>query len=110
MVALLSVLSSLRTLSLEFQSPQSGPDWGTRSLFPLKRSIIPALREFHFKGVTEYIEDLVTHIDTPQLDRMHITFFNQIDFDCPRVAQFINCTLTFRILYHFDQFGSHRSQ
>ena len=99
MVVLLSVLSSLRILSLEFQSPQSGPDWGTRSLSPLKRFIIPALREFQFKGVTEYIEDLVTYIDTPQLDRMHITFFNQIDFDCPRVAQFINCTPTFMILY-----------
>jgi hypothetical protein len=34
----------------------------------------------------------VTCIDTPQLDHMQITFFNQIDFDTPRLAQFINRT------------------
>jgi len=45
-----------------------------------------------FKGVTEYLEELITPIDTPQLDYTVITFFNQIDFDCPRLAQFINRT------------------
>jgi F-box-like len=91
-VALLSGLPSLRTLSLEFRSPQSRPDSERPSLPPPKRSILPALDEFRFRGVTEYIEELMTRIDTPRLDRMYITFFNQIDFDCPRLAQFINCT------------------
>jgi hypothetical protein len=94
MVALLSLLSSLHRLILEFKSPQSCPDLESRSLPPPKRSTFPALHEFNFKGVTEYLEDLVTFIDTPQLDCMDITFFNQIDFDCPRLAQFINCTPT----------------
>ncbi|KAF8503298.1 hypothetical protein F5888DRAFT_1799647 [Russula emetica] len=92
MVALLGALSSLETLTLEFRSPQSRPDWENRSLPPSRRSVLPILRQIHFKGVTEYLEDLVTRIDTPQLDKMDITFFNQIDFDCPRLAQFINCT------------------
>jgi hypothetical protein len=34
----------------------------------------------------------VTDIDTPQLDDMQITFFNQIDFDTPQLVQFINRT------------------
>jgi hypothetical protein len=34
----------------------------------------------------------VTGIDTPQLYLMCIKFFNQIDFDTPRLAQFINRT------------------
>jgi hypothetical protein len=34
----------------------------------------------------------VTRIDTPQLDGLEITFFNQIDFDTPRLVQFINCS------------------
>jgi hypothetical protein len=97
-VALISVLSSLRTLYLRFQSPQSRPDWQSRSLPPPNRSILPALKEFYFIGVTEYLEELVTCIDTPQLDRIGITFFNQIDFDCPRLAQFINCTLNLMAL------------
>jgi hypothetical protein len=91
-VALLSVLSSLERLSLEFRSPQSRPDWESRRPPPPKRSLIPALVYLFFKGVTEYLEDLVTYIDTPQLGDIYITFFNQIDFDTPRLAQFINRT------------------
>jgi hypothetical protein len=49
-----------------------------------------------FKGVIEYLEDLVTFIDVPQLNILHITLFNQIDFDTPRPAQFINRTPKFR--------------
>ena len=92
MIALLSVLSSLKSLILHFRSPQSRPDRESPSLLPLKRSILPALTNLDFKGVTEYLEELVIGIDTPQLDFLGITFFNQIDFDIPRLAQFINCT------------------
>ena len=90
MVALLSVLSSLETLLLEFRSPQSRPHWESRRSPSSKRSVIPALNYFHFKGVIEYLEDFVTFIDAPQLNILHLTFFNQIDFDTPRLAQFIN--------------------
>ena len=90
------MLSSLRSLHLEFQSPESRPDWGSRSLPPPKRCILPALEIFDFIGVTEYLEELLIRIDTPHLDFMHITFFNQIDFDCPRLIQFINCTPALR--------------
>ena len=98
MTALLSVLSSLETFILQFQSPRSRPDWESPSLPPRKRSILPALTSLVFKGVTEYLEELVIGIDTPQLDFLTITFFNQIDFDTPRLAQFINCTPTLRVL------------
>ena len=93
-VSLLCALSSLDTLTLEFQSHQSRPDWGSRSLPPPKRSILPALDQFRFKGVVDYLEELVTFLDTPQLNLLFITLFNQIDFDCPRLAQFINRTIT----------------
>jgi hypothetical protein len=95
MVALLSGLSRLEDLTLGFRSPQSRPDWESRRLPSPKRSILPTLWRLCFKGVTEYLEELVTRIDTPQLCSMDITFFNQIDFDIPRLAQFVNCTPTF---------------
>ena len=38
----------------------------------------------------------MTRIDAPQLDQIRITFLVQIDFYCPRLAQFINCTPAFR--------------
>src|SRR6266852_4419415 len=77
MVTFFSVLSGLEGLCLEFESPQSHPGWESQSLPPPKRSILPALKEFYFQGVTEYLEELVTHIDTPRLDKMNIIFFNQ---------------------------------
>ena len=95
-VAPLSVLSGLKALLLHFKSPQSRPDWESQSLSPPGRSILPALIEFRFKGVAEYLEELVTRIDTPQLSVMDIRFFNQIDFDCPRLAQFTDCTPTLK--------------
>ncbi len=96
MAALLSVLSSPESLILRFQSPQSRPDWESRRPPPPKRSVIPALNQFTFKGVIEYLEDLVTYIDAPQLDGFRIAFFNQIDFDGPRLAQFISRTPALR--------------
>ena len=38
----------------------------------------------------------MTGIDAPRLSDLCIIFFNQIDFDTPRLAQFINRTPTFR--------------
>ena len=107
MVTLLSVLSSLQGLTLEFASPQSRPDWEARRPPPSKRSVIPALISLYFKGVFEYLEDLVTFIDAPQLEGMDITFFNQIDFDIPRLAQFINRTPKLRKRYANVQFDDY---
>jgi hypothetical protein len=92
MVVLLSMLSSLKILSLGFESPQSRPDQGSRPPPPLKLSVIPSLTRLFFKGVTEYLEDLVTCIDAPQLDEFQIVFINQIDFDCSRFGRFIDRT------------------
>jgi hypothetical protein len=97
-IALISALSSLETLCLKFEFPESRSHWQSRSLPTIKRPVLPALNEFRFKGVTEYLEELVNGIDTPQLEKMDITFFNQIDFDCPRLARFINRTPTLRAL------------
>jgi hypothetical protein len=80
------------TISTVFQSPQSCPDREIRRSPPSKHSVTPALISLNFKGVIEYLEDLVTGIDAPQLDEMQLTFFNQIDFDTPRLAQSINRT------------------
>jgi hypothetical protein len=51
MVALISPLSSLKILSLDFGPSSVFPDWETRSLPPRKRSILPTLYKFDFKGV-----------------------------------------------------------
>jgi hypothetical protein len=90
MVASISVLSSLKTLLLGFRSPEPPFVSESRSLPPAKRSILPALKRFTFRGVSEYLDEFVTRIDTPQLYNLDVTLFNQIG--TPRLAQFINRT------------------
>ncbi len=51
MVAVLSVSSSLKTLSLGFESHKTRPDWGSRRPPLLKRSVILSLTCLVFKGV-----------------------------------------------------------
>ena len=92
MVAALSNLTSLEYLSLYFTSPESCPDLETRRLPPSTRFALHILKYFEFKGVFEYLEDLVTDIDAPQLKSLEITFFNDIVFDMPQMCQFISRT------------------
>ena len=92
MAAALSNLTSLESLLLNFTSPESCPDLETRRLPPSTRSVLPVLTRFRFKGVSEYLEDLVTDIDAPQLNKLKITFFNDIVFDTPQLSQFISRT------------------
>jgi hypothetical protein len=94
MATCLSMLTSLEELQLEFESPQSCPDQESRRPPPPTRSVLPALTNFWFKGVNEYLEDLVARIDAPRLYRLSTTFFNDIDFDTPELNQFISRTPT----------------
>ena len=89
-VAALSTLTSLERLSLGFESPLSRPDWANRRLPPPVRSVLPVLHTFSFKGACEYLEDVVTCINAPRLNKLYIILFNQIVFDMPQFTQFIS--------------------
>ena len=88
----LSTLTSLRVLRLGFQSFLSLPDRPSRRPPPPKRFVLPALIQFGFRGVVEYLDDLMARIDAPLLKKLRITFFNQTLFDTPQLVQFINRT------------------
>ena len=87
MVAALSTLTRLEELWLEFRSPQS--HYHLPSLPPLARTVLPSLTDLRFKGVSEYLEDLVARIDAPQLHSLGATFFYQLLFDIPQLTQFV---------------------
>jgi hypothetical protein len=94
MVTCLSSLIRLQSLILGFRSPLSRPDRGHRRPRPppLTRTVLPALTYLMFRGISEYLEDLVMRIDTPHLHQIDITFFNQLIFDTPRLRQFLGHT------------------
>jgi hypothetical protein len=92
MVTALSALTMLKDFQLQFQSHRSCPDRERRHPPLLTRSVLPALIQFIFGGVAEYLEDLVARIDAPLLDRLEITFFRQLIFHTPQFAQFIGRT------------------
>ncbi len=91
MATALSVLTRLETVSLDFQT-RSYLGRGYRHPPPPTRSVLPALTEFYFEGVSEYLEDLVAWIDAPLLDSFEVTFYPQLIFHTPRLAQFIGRT------------------
>ena len=95
----LSALTSLEKLTIEFESPRSRPDRRRRPP-PLTRTLLPALTRFEFKGVGEYLDDLVARIDAPLLDNLEITFFHQLIFDTPQLTQFISRTPNFKACDH----------
>ena len=90
-VTALSSLTDLESLALEFQSPLSHPGRASRRPPPPTRTVLPVLVYFSFKGVYEYLDDLVARIDAPQVN-LYITFFNDIVFDAPQLIQFIGRT------------------
>ena len=92
MVAALSTLTSLKSLRLVFKSPRSCPNPASRCPPPSTQSILPVLTSFWFRGVSEYLDDLVACIDAPQLNKLQITFFNDIVLDTPQLVRFIRQT------------------
>jgi hypothetical protein len=88
-VTAFSTLTSLERLRLEFQSPRSRPDRTSRRP---TRTVLPVLRYFEFRGLSEYLDDLVARIGAPRLSNLKITFFNDIVFDALQISQFIGRT------------------
>ena len=95
MVTGLSGLTRLERLAIAFDSPQCRPDANNRRPPPPTRTLLPLLTAFQFKGVGEYLEDLVAQIDAPILNALEITFFHQLIFDTPQLTQFISRTPKF---------------
>ncbi|KAI9456588.1 hypothetical protein F5148DRAFT_1369711 [Russula earlei] len=92
----LSVISRLEALRLEFQSPQSRPDPASRPRPLLTRSVLPALTDLQFRGVHEYLEDLLAGIEVPFLNKLWITFFMDLDFVVPQLHRLITHAEWFR--------------
>lgn len=86
MVMGLAALSRLRSLSITFRRPTLRPE---RKYVP--RTALPALTSFLFRGVSDYLEDLVARIDCPRLDRIEIEYWYQrVGFQVSELFKFIS--------------------
>ena len=104
MATCLSTLTRLQELILSFRSPQSRPDFDESSqlLLPLTHIILPSLTHLCFRGVTEYLEDLVARIHVPLLENIEITFFNQLIFGLSHFPKFLCRTEKYAALDQAD--------
>ena len=88
-VTALAGMTNLECLFIKFDSHLFFPHRESRSLSPPTLIVLPTLTRYEFTGASEYLEDFVTRIDAPSLNSTYITFFPQLIFDLPRLAQFM---------------------
>ncbi|KAI9510571.1 hypothetical protein F5148DRAFT_1147433 [Russula earlei] len=91
LVIALSVMSRLEILALGFRSllyPASRP--------PLTRSVLPALTQLTFRGVHEYLEDLLAQIKAPVLNHLGVSFYTNLGFVIPQLGWLISQTESFK--------------
>ena len=87
----LSHTPQLETLVIHFQSPLPNRDV-TRQLSntPFTTNVtLPRLHVFSFRGVSAYLEGLVSRISAPSLNSLDIQLFNQLPFTVPRLLEFM---------------------
>ena len=81
----LSLMRQLEVLGISFQPPAPNLDSEIQlSDTPFITHVtLPNLRWFGFQGTSNYLEALLTLMDTPHLEKLQITFFNETSFVVP---------------------------
>jgi hypothetical protein len=92
-------LLHLEELSIGFAIPIPIPSTEVELLpAPIPRVTLPSLKRFMFRGVAVYLENLVSQINAPLLERLTITLFFEVAFTLVALTQFIHITGGFRCL------------
>ena len=91
-VPCLSMLTRLKSLVLGFQHPRSRLHRASRHLPPLTRLVFPNLTSLCFHGDIEYLEGILSRIETPMLDYSDFHFFHQLVIDTPLLGHFTRRT------------------
>ena len=103
MVSGLSGLMRLRTLFLQFQFPRPRALRERRVAPSPTRIVLPALAYLCFKGDSEYLEDMLSRMETLNVNvYIRITFFNQLVFDTPLLRNLINRVETFEAFHRAE--------
>jgi hypothetical protein len=96
----LSSLTRLEYLQIELPSSRRPPDLTSRRRPPLTPILFPVLGTLFLKGVAEYLDQILNHIEAPHLNYVSTQFFDLPIFDTARISPCVGHTETFEA---FDQ-------
>ena len=99
LVSQIRTMTQLQTLSISFLSTVPRPGFRNERFLPwgqLTRVELPALTQLIYRGVSAYVEALLTRIQTPLIQDVEITLFHQLTLGVPRTSAFLSQLETFR--------------
>jgi hypothetical protein len=87
----LSSMSQLETLGIGFHSPFQVPNHDIVCTATITHApvALPSLRVFYFRGVSDYLEALLTRISAPVLNSLEVHFFDRPAFAIPHLLRFM---------------------
>jgi len=106
----LSLLPQLQNLVMRFSSPVPNREIEGQLLrMPIVTHItLPNLRTFDFRGVSAYLEPLLSHMNAPLLDFLSYKFLDQLSFSVPHLGQFVMTSANLRssrVMFLFYHLG-----
>jgi hypothetical protein len=88
----LSAMTQLKSLTINFDFWMSHFHVNNLYTHPRGHTVLPALTNFKFSGDNEYLEAIVSRVDTPLLELADLRFFNRFAFEIPHLSHFIRRT------------------
>jgi len=93
----LSLLHQLQDLAISFSAVPNREIVRHMLHMPnITHTTLPNLLSFGFGGVDAYLEALLSHMKTPLLETLSVSFFNQLSFSVPHLRQFVMTTENLR--------------
>ncbi|KAF8263062.1 hypothetical protein EI94DRAFT_1741925 [Lactarius quietus] len=92
LATLISAMPHLQVLSIGFLSTIPRPGFRGERVLPrvqAARTELPALTQLIYRGVSAYIEALLSRIRSPRIEDVDISLFNQLTLDLPRTCTFL---------------------
>ena len=93
LITLINAMPQLQILSIGFLSTVPRPGFrGEQRVFPrvqAARTELSSLTQLIYRGVSAYIEALLSRIRSPHIEDLDISLFNQLTLDIPRTCSFI---------------------
>ncbi|KAI9467408.1 hypothetical protein BJY52DRAFT_67305 [Lactarius psammicola] len=99
LVTQIRTMPLLQILSISFLSTVPRPGFGGERFLPIgqvARIELPGLTQLIYRGVSAYIEALLSRIRSPRIEDVDIALFNQLTLDVPHTCEFVRELESFR--------------